>query len=218
MSGAKGARGEPGPAGPSGSRGPKGLKGDCGKSGIDDMCRWIPDLVLDQFQTNETFCFKLTDPASDLKLDVGGAYVTWVSWMPLPFILAFILANTYFIFRKSIMRCYLTNRWMRWKMLSYKGQIMKVYVTLMVKRLLECWNEVLSIEESAISIGGRFAGSHSLKGAISAFEIDGKTRDGGIISRQIISNGNDEPPVKKKEDIKFIVNNIYKLYINKVII
>ena len=47
MSGPKGARGAPGPAG---VVGPAGSKGDDGKSGIDDVCKWIPDLVLEQFQ------------------------------------------------------------------------------------------------------------------------------------------------------------------------
>ena len=72
-SGATGARGPVGP------RGLKGVKGDHGKSGINDMCRWIPDLVLEQFQTNETCCFKLTDPSTDLHKDKSGAYVTWIS-------------------------------------------------------------------------------------------------------------------------------------------
>ena len=67
--------GQPGPRGP---RGPKGLKGDPGKSGIDDICRWIPDLVLEQFQKHETCCFKMTDPSKDLQVGSGGAYITWI--------------------------------------------------------------------------------------------------------------------------------------------
>ena len=82
-SGPKGARGAPGPAGPPGSRGPKGLKGDPGKSGaggdgIDEMCRWIPDLVLGKFQERETCCFKITDVSKDLHKGKYGAYVTWI--------------------------------------------------------------------------------------------------------------------------------------------
>ena len=56
------------------------LKGDRGKSGIDYICRWIPDLVvLEQFQKSETCCFKHTDPHKYLKVGAGGAYVTWIS-------------------------------------------------------------------------------------------------------------------------------------------
>ena len=68
-----------------------------------------------------------------------------------------------------------------------------------------------SIHVGGISIGGRDASSHSLKDAISSLEIYvvGKTRDGGlpdslmnlIISRQMISNDNNEPPVKKKKKV-----------------
>ena len=61
-----------------GPRSPRGVKGDPGKSGIDNMCRWIPDLT-EQFQKNETSCFQLTDPAKDLTKTAGGAYVTWLS-------------------------------------------------------------------------------------------------------------------------------------------
>ena len=83
-SGPKGARGAPGPAGPPGSRGAKGLKGDHGKrggdgDGIDDMCRCIPDLVLEQFQERETCCFKITDLSKYLHKGKDGAYVTWIS-------------------------------------------------------------------------------------------------------------------------------------------
>ena len=86
--GSKGPRGEigpagpQGPAGPPGSRGTKGQKGDPGKSGhvgIDDMCRWMPDLVVEQFEKNETCCFKITDPSKDLHVDKGGAYIVWIS-------------------------------------------------------------------------------------------------------------------------------------------
>ena len=71
--------GQPGPRGP---RGPKGSKGDPEKSGgggMNDMCRWIPDIVLEQYQEHETCCFKITDVSKDLRTGAGGAYVTWVS-------------------------------------------------------------------------------------------------------------------------------------------
>ena len=56
-----------------------GVKGDHGRSGIDDMCRWMSDLTLEQFQKNETCCFLLTHPAKDLIKTAGGAYKTWIS-------------------------------------------------------------------------------------------------------------------------------------------
>ena len=62
-----------------GPRGPRGAKGNPRKSGIDDICRWIPDLTLEQFQKNETCCFQLTYPAKDLTKSAGGAYVSWIS-------------------------------------------------------------------------------------------------------------------------------------------
>ena len=56
------------------------MKGDPGKSGgIDDMCRWIPGLVLEQFQEHETCCFKLTDSSKDSQMGSGGTYGTWIS-------------------------------------------------------------------------------------------------------------------------------------------
>ena len=63
-----------------GLRGRRGEKGDPGWSGIDEMCRWIPDLTLEQFQKNNTCCcFLLTDPAKDLKKDASGGYIAWNS-------------------------------------------------------------------------------------------------------------------------------------------
>ena len=70
----KGARGTPGPAGPF-----KRLERSGGGGGIDDMCRWIPDLVLEQFQERETCCFKIADVSKDLHKGKDGAYVTWIS-------------------------------------------------------------------------------------------------------------------------------------------
>ena len=43
------------------------------------MCGWLPDLTLEQFQKNETCCFKLTDLAKDLIKTGGGEYVNWIS-------------------------------------------------------------------------------------------------------------------------------------------
>ena len=64
---------QPGPSGP------RGMKGDPGRSGIYDMCRWMPDLTLEQFQKNKTCCFLLTDPRKDLIKTAAGTYVTWIS-------------------------------------------------------------------------------------------------------------------------------------------
>ena len=75
--GSKGEDGRQGYPGAKGEHGPQGSKGDPGRSGIGDMCRWIPNLTLEQFQKNETCCFKLTDPAKDLQNPaVSGVYVT----------------------------------------------------------------------------------------------------------------------------------------------
>ena len=57
--GNRGLRGVPGPIGPAGSRGPKGRKGDDGNSGIDDMCRWMPKLVLEQYQKMKRVVLRL---------------------------------------------------------------------------------------------------------------------------------------------------------------
>ena len=77
--GNRGLRGVPGPIGPSGPRGAKGRKGDAGVSGIDDMCRWLPKLVLDQFQQAEVCCFTLVEPHKDLIVGKGGVYKAWLS-------------------------------------------------------------------------------------------------------------------------------------------
>ena len=67
-----------GPPGRSGSKGDQGPKGDSGRSGIAEMYRWIPNLILEQFQKNETCCFLLTDSAKDL-IKTADKYVTWNS-------------------------------------------------------------------------------------------------------------------------------------------
>ena len=77
--GSRGLQRIPGPIGPTGARGPKGRKGDTGISGIDDMCRWMSKLVLEQFQQDEVCCFTLADPHKDLIVGAGGVYSTWLS-------------------------------------------------------------------------------------------------------------------------------------------
>lgn len=64
-----------------GARGPRGLpgpKGDPGGGGIDDMCAWIPDIVLNQFHWNEKCCLQVIDPSKDLQMK-DGAYLYWIS-------------------------------------------------------------------------------------------------------------------------------------------
>ena len=77
--GDRGEDGAIGPVGEIGPRGAKGSKGDPGTSGIDDMCRWLPKLVLEQFQKDEMCCFTLEDPGKDLQKGAGGGYSTWLS-------------------------------------------------------------------------------------------------------------------------------------------
>ena len=77
--GDRGEDGAIGPVGATGLRGPKGSKGDAGSSGIADMCRWLPKLVLEQFQQDEVCCFTLADPHKDLVKGKGGVYTTWLS-------------------------------------------------------------------------------------------------------------------------------------------
>ena len=63
-----------GPRGPRRVSGPKGNPGD---GGIDDMCAWIPDIVLDQFYWNEKCCLQVIDPSKDLQME-DGAYLYWI--------------------------------------------------------------------------------------------------------------------------------------------
>jgi hypothetical protein len=77
--GKRGSRGLKGDHGPEGERGVKGDSGASGKRGIDDMCKWIPGIVLSEYRENESCCFLITDPSKDLEVSKAGAYVTWIS-------------------------------------------------------------------------------------------------------------------------------------------
>ena len=77
--GDRGEDGAIGAVGETGPRGAKGSKGDPGSGGIDDMCRWLPKLILEQFQKDEMCCFTLEDPGKYLKKGGGGGYSTWLS-------------------------------------------------------------------------------------------------------------------------------------------
>ena len=48
--GPPGGEGERGPKGDPGAKGERGPRGSKGRSDIGEMCRWIPDLTLEQFQ------------------------------------------------------------------------------------------------------------------------------------------------------------------------
>ena len=77
--GKDGRRGVPGIQGPKGDRGPAGDRGPSALStGIEDMCSWIPDIVLDQFEKNEECCLQVIDPKIDLHMG-DGAYISWLS-------------------------------------------------------------------------------------------------------------------------------------------
>ena len=64
--------------GAKGARGPPGPKGDPGRGGIDDMCTWIPNIVIGQFQRNEQLCLLITEPSRDLHKG-NGTYLSWLS-------------------------------------------------------------------------------------------------------------------------------------------
>ena len=66
-----------GPRGPKGDRGPQGPTGPSGA--VDGVCRWLPNIVLNEFQKNEECCFLLSNPKRDLSVGTGRAYVTWHS-------------------------------------------------------------------------------------------------------------------------------------------
>jgi len=68
-----------GSRGPRGLSGTKGDKGDPGTSGINDVCRWLPNIALNELRRKETCCFTLTDPKKDLLIDKKGGYVKWFS-------------------------------------------------------------------------------------------------------------------------------------------
>lgn len=77
--GTQGLRGVPGSVGPTGDRGPSGKSGIAGVGGIADACRWIPKLVLKEFQKDEICRFTHADSSKHLQVGVGGAYTTWIS-------------------------------------------------------------------------------------------------------------------------------------------
>ena len=55
--------------------GPPGPKGDHGKGGMEQICQWIPDVVLHGFRENrEACCLLLTDPKKDVKR--SDSYIT----------------------------------------------------------------------------------------------------------------------------------------------
>ena len=68
-----------GSRGPRGLSGTKGDKGDPGTSGIDDVCRWLPNIALNELRINESCCFTLAEPKKDLLVGQGGSYVKWLS-------------------------------------------------------------------------------------------------------------------------------------------
>tara|TARA_Y100000296_G_scaffold43449_1_gene49917 strand:- start:20 stop:907 length:888 start_codon:yes stop_codon:yes gene_type:complete len=68
-----------GSRGPSGPPGPQGPKGDPGKGGFEQICKWLPDVVLQGFRENqEACCFLLTNPEKDVKRN-GKEVKEWIS-------------------------------------------------------------------------------------------------------------------------------------------
>ena len=84
----KGEQGPVGPRCPKGDQGLKGLQGLKGErgpdgppgkaTGIDDMCKWIPDNAINEFERNEQVCLLITNPSNDLHKG-DKVYLTWVS-------------------------------------------------------------------------------------------------------------------------------------------
>ena len=66
--------------GPRGPKGDRGLQGPAGASGtLESICRWMPSIVLNEFQKNEESCLLLSNPTKDLSVGTGHTYVTWHS-------------------------------------------------------------------------------------------------------------------------------------------
>ena len=76
-SGKKGLKGDDGARGLTGQVGPSGPSGKKGDDGFD-ICKWMPDFTLTEFQRSEKCCFAINDPGTDLIKD-GDNYVTWLS-------------------------------------------------------------------------------------------------------------------------------------------
>ena len=66
------------------NRGPRGYRGFPGKEGsIDDLCRWLPNTVLNQLQTHDEACYILdgNTPEKDIKREHGNI-IEWKSRNP----------------------------------------------------------------------------------------------------------------------------------------
>ena len=94
-----GPRGERGEIGPRGEKGDQGLKGEDGKDGgigpqgkvgpkgavgpagsINDLCKWMPETVLDNLQKKEQNChLVIEDTGKDIKRDNDGNIIEWIS-------------------------------------------------------------------------------------------------------------------------------------------
>ena len=70
------------PSGGNGTMGPLGLrgsKGDPGKGGMEQMCMWMPNTILNKLQEEEEqCCLIIEDPSKDIKRD-GSNVTKWVS-------------------------------------------------------------------------------------------------------------------------------------------
>ena len=63
-----------------GARGPPGLMGLPGKSGITDVCTWMPKTILQNFRKNEMqCCLLLTNLKKDIKRNHDGNIIEWIS-------------------------------------------------------------------------------------------------------------------------------------------
>ena len=63
-----------------GSVGPVGPRGMSGKPGIEDMCTWMPNSILNRLrEDDEDCCFLLTHSVQDIKRESGKGIVKWLT-------------------------------------------------------------------------------------------------------------------------------------------
>ena len=78
--GEQGERGERGETGPRGERGRRGERGPSTAASMEEMCKWMPHLILDNLQTyEEQCCLFIEDVSKDIVRDHDDYIRKWVS-------------------------------------------------------------------------------------------------------------------------------------------